>query len=311
MWLVTGGAGFIGSHLTRHLVSQGERVRVLDNFSSGNAARLEDLRGKIEIINGSVGDADLVQRAMTDVRFVLHQAAQASVPVSINDPVGTYQANTMGTLNVLNSARLGGVQRVVMASTSAIYGNNPTSPKRESLAPEPISPYASSKLATESMGEVFTEAYGLPCVMLRYFNVYGPGQDPDSAYAAAIPKFLDKMVRGERPVIFGDGGQTRDFIFVQDVVRANMLAMESAEAVGHVYNIASGESVTILEIVQAIAEHLGIDPNPEFLPERVGDVRDSLADISRAADDLGFQAETDLADGLALTIESVAMASAA
>jgi UDP-glucose 4-epimerase len=311
MWLVTGGAGFIGSHLTRHLVSQGERVRVLDNFSSGNAARLEDLRDRIEIVNGDVGDAVLVQRAMADVQIVLHQAAQASVPVSINDPVGTYQVNTMGTLNVLNSAGLVGVQRVVMASTSAVYGNNPVSPKRESMAPEPISPYASSKLAIESMGEVFTEAYGLPCVMLRYFNVYGPGQDPNSAYAAAIPKFLDKIVRGERPVIYGDGGQTRDFVFVQDVVRANMLAVTSAGAVGGIYNIASGESVTILEIVQAIGAHLGIDPNPEFLPARIGDVRDSLADVSKAADELGFQAETDLADGLAHTIEAVAMASAA
>lgn len=311
MWLVTGGAGFIGSHLTRHLVSLGEQVRVLDDFSSGSAQRLQDLTGRIDLVQGSVHDEDVVRRCMSNVRFVLHQAAQASVPLSMHDPIGTYQANTMGTLNVLNAARLNGVQRVVMASTSAVYGNNPVSPKSERMAPDPISPYASSKLATESMGQVFTEGYGLPCVMLRYFNVYGPGQDPNSAYAAAIPKFLAKMARGERPVVFGDGGQTRDFVYVRDVVRANLLAMSSSAAIGKTYNVASGSAVTILDIVNAIADHLGIDANPEFLPARAGDVRDSLADVSRIANDLGFRAETSLSVGLGETIDSVVMANAA
>ncbi|HQY30742.1 MAG TPA: SDR family oxidoreductase [Thermomicrobiales bacterium] len=311
MWLVTGGAGFIGSHLVQRLLADGEEVRVLDDLSTGSMDRIAPIQDQIDFIQGDLRDPATIAAAIQGVQYVLHQAAQPSVPLSVLDPAHTYAVNTMGTLHLLQAARAAGVERVVMASTSAIYGNDPTSPKSEQLPPAPVSPYASSKLSTESMGAVFTKAFGLECVLLRYFNVYGPGQDPNSAYAAAIPKFLDSMGRGEQPIIFGDGLQTRDFIYVGDVVRANLLAATSSAGAGRVYNIATGTSVTILEIVHAVAERLGITPEITFAPVRMGDVLHSLADVRKAEQELGFVAETSLADGLDLTVGAHRMAAAA
>ena len=311
MWLVTGGAGFIGSHLVQRLLADGEEVRVLDDLSTGSMDRIAPIQDQIDFIQGDLRDPATIAAAIQGVQYVLHQAAQPSVPLSVLDPAHTYAVNTMGTLHLLQAARAAGVERVVMASTSAIYGNDPTSPKSEQLPPAPVSPYASSKLSTESMGAVFTKAFGLECVLLRYFNVYGPGQDPNSAYAAAIPKFLDSMGRGEQPIIFGDGLQTRDFIYVGDVVRANLIAATSSAGAGRVYNIATGTSVTILEIVHAVAERLGITPEITFAPVRMGDVLHSLADVRKAEQELGFVAETSLADGLDLTVGAHRMAAAA
>jgi UDP-glucose 4-epimerase len=311
MWLVTGGAGFIGTHLVQRLVDDGQSVRVLDNFSTGKRSRLENLRDRIEIISGDVRDDATVRTAMRGVTTVLHQAAQASVPLSVADPVGTYAVNMTGTLNVLNAARDAGTHRVVLASTSAVYGNDPTSPKSEMQTPQPVSPYASSKLSTEQLAAVFTAAYGLECVALRYFNVYGPGQDPNSAYAAVIPRLVDLLHRGELPTIYGDGGQTRDFVYVGDVVTANLKAASSTIAPGNVYNIASGQSVTILELVGAVASILGTDAAVNYMPERAGDIRHSLADVTKAKRELGFTATTTLTDGLAQTIGAVQIASAA
>jgi len=311
MWLVTGGAGFIGSHIVKHLVAGNQPVRVLDNFSTGNPARLDGLAGKVEVIEGDIRDEALVHRAMAGIEIVLHQAAQPSVPQSMLDPVTTYAVNLTGTLNLLKAARDANVRRVVLASTSAVYGNDPTPVKSELLIPKPVSPYASSKLATEGVAEVFTYAYGLPCVALRYFNVYGPGQDPNSAYAAVIPKVIDLMHQGELPTIFGDGGQTRDFVYVGDVVEANMIAARSPAAPGNVYNIASGRAVTILDMVGTLAALLGTDATVRHLPERAGDIRDSLADVSKAKRDLGFIAATSLEAGLAQTVGKHRVASAA
>ena len=311
MWLVTGGAGFIGSHIVKHLVAGNQPVRVLDNFSTGNPARLDGLAGKVEVIEGDIRDEALVHRAMAGIEIVLHQAAQPSVPQSMLDPVTTYAVNLTGTLNLLKAARDANVRRVVLASTSAVYGNDPTPVKSELLIPKPVSPYASSKLATEGVAEVFTYAYGLPCVALRYFNVYGPGQDPNSAYAAVIPKVIDLMHQGELPTIFGDGGQTRDFVYVGDVVEANMIAARAPAAPANVYNIASGRAVTILDMVGTLAALLGTDATVRHLPERAGDIRDSLADVSKAKRDLGFIAATSLEAGLAQTVGKDRVASAA
>jgi nucleoside-diphosphate-sugar epimerase len=311
MWLVTGGAGFIGSHIVKHLVAANQPVRVLDNFSSGNPARLDGFAGSVEVIEGDIRDEALVRRAMDGIEIVLHQAAQPSVPQSMLDPVTTYAVNLTGTLNLLNAARDATVRRVVLASTSAVYGNDPTPRKSELLIPKPVSPYASSKLATEGLAEVFTHAYGLPCVALRYFNVFGPGQDPNSAYAAVIPKVIDLLHRGELPTIFGDGGQTRDFVYVGDVVEANMIAARSPVGPGNVYNIASGRAVTILDMVGTLAALLGTDAAVRHLPERAGDIRDSLADVSKAKRDLGFIAATSLEAGLAQTVGKHRVASAA
>ena len=311
MWLVTGGAGFIGSHIVKHLVAGNQPVRVLDNFSTGNPARLDGLAGKVEVIEGDIRDEALVHRAMAGIEIVLHQAAQPSVPQSMLDPVTTYAVNLTGTLNLLKAARDANVRRVVLASTSAVYGNDPTPVKSELLIPKPVSPYASSKLATEGVAEVFTYAYGLPCVALRYFNVYGPGQDPNSAYAAVIPKVIDLMHQGELPTIFGDGGQTRDFVYVGDVVEANMIAARAPAAPANVYNIASGRAVTILDMVGTLAALLGTDATVRHLPERAGDIRDSLADVSKAKRDLGFIAATSLEAGLAQTVGKHRVASAA
>lgn len=311
MWLVTGGAGFIGSHLVARLVRDGRHVRVIDNFASGSSRNLDPLSGQIEIIHGDIRDAPTVQRAMAGVSTVLHHAAQPSVPLSVADPATTYDVNVGGTLNLLTAARDAGARRFVFASTSAVYGDDPTSPKSEGLLPRPISPYASSKLAGEHLLSVFHTCYGLECVGLRYFNVFGPGQDPNSAYAALIPKLIDLLRRGERPIIFGDGEQTRDFVYVEDVVEANLCAASAALTPGRVYNIASGRPSSLNQVVRAVSRLMGMPPDADHRDERVGDIRHSLADVSQAARDLGFTARTSLEDGLAVTVEATQVASAA
>ena len=302
MWLVTGGAGFIGSHIVHRLVRDGQSVRVLDNLATGHLESLDDVRSQIDFMNGDIRDEATARAAMRGVRVVLHHAAQASVPLSVEDPVGTYAVNLGGTLNLLNAARELGAQRFVLASTSAIYGDDPTSPKLETQLPRPISPYASSKLAAEHLCAVYHRCYGLESVALRYFNVFGPGQDPNSAYAAVIPRMIELLQRGELPIVYGDGEQTRDFIFVEDVVEANLRAAVASVEPGGIFNIASGQPTSLNGLLRALAGQFGVAPTADYQPERVGDIRHSLADASKASAELGFTARTTLVDGLARTL---------
>lgn len=311
MWLITGGAGFIGSHLAARLVADGQCVRILDNLASGKLSNLQPILPRIELITGDVRDQSAVRIAMKGVSVVLHHAAQPSVPLSVADPAHTYAVNVTGSLNVLQAASDAGVRRVVLASTSAVYGDDPTSIKSEALMAKPISPYASSKLADEQLCAVFQACYGLSCVALRYFNVFGPGQDPNSAYAAVIPKMIDLIRRGERPVIYGDGEQTRDFIYVGDVVEANLLAAATNVAPGSVYNIASGRPTSLNQVLRTLERLLELSAAADHQPERAGDIRHSLADVTKARLELGFSAQTSLEDGLALTLGGSRVASAA
>ena len=302
MWLVTGGAGFIGSHLVHRLVHDGQSVRVIDNLSTGSLDKLAEVRSQIELIEGDIRDVTTVRSAMKDVTVVLHHAAQPSVPRSVEDPAGTYAVNLSGTMHLLDAARDAGVRRFVLASTSAIYGDDPTSPKLESQMPRPISPYASSKLGAEQLCAVYHRCYGLECVALRYFNVYGPRQDPNSAYAAVIPRMIDMLQHGQRPIIYGDGEQTRDFIFVGDVVEANLRAAVASVEPGGVYNVASGRPTSLNQLLAVMSAQCGVSANADYQAERAGDIRHSLADPSLAATELGFAARTALEDGLAMTL---------
>lgn len=305
MYLVTGGAGFIGSHIAHRLLEIGEDVRILDNFSTGNRANLDALRGGAEVIEGDIRDPEVVRRAASGIQTIFHQAAEPSVPRSIADPAGTYDVNVSGTLNILLAARDAGCARVVFASSSAVYGDAPEMPKSESMLPALLSPYASSKLAGEGLCQVFTRSFGVDAVSLRYFNVFGPRQDPNSAYAAVIPRFLAALTAGERPVIYGDGGQSRDFIYIDNVVDANLKAAVAGGVAGKVYNIAAGSSVTLNQMLTQVAEMLSVDANPHYEPERAGDIRHSLADISAARSDLGFDVSVPFEDGLQRTVASL------
>jgi UDP-glucose 4-epimerase len=302
-YLVTGGAGFIGSHLTEALVQRGACVRVLDNFCTGRRENIAHLADQIELIEGDICDLEAVRHAMQGVDYVLHQAALPSVPRSIADPLTSHHVNVTGTLNVLIAAREAGIKRVVYASSSSVYGNSPVLPKREDMPLAPISPYASSKLAGESYCQAFTHAYGLETICLRYFNVFGPRQDPESQYAAVIPKFITALLRGDRPTIYGDGHQSRDFTYVTNVVHANMLACSADQAAGKVFNVAGGEQHTLLEIVTLLNRILGTALEPEFDPPRPGDVRHSLADTAQASHVLGYRPEIGLQTGLEYTAE--------
>jgi UDP-glucose 4-epimerase len=300
--LVTGGAGFIGSHLVEALVARGQRVRVLDNFSTGNRANLDPVRGRIEIIEGDITEAAMVAAVMRGVEVVYHQAALASVPRSIADPRATHRACVDGTLNVLLAARDASVRRVVYAASSSAYGNNPTLPRRETDGTAPLSPYAVAKLAGEQYCAAFSEVYGLETVRLRYFNVFGPRQSPDSPYAAVIPLFLQALTRGQRPHIHGDGQQSRDFTFVADVVRANLLAAEAPGVSGQVYNVACGRRTSLLQLLGYLNELLGTNVAAEHGPARAGDVRHSQADISAARAELEYEPSGDLRAGLRQTV---------
>ncbi|HEY68191.1 MAG TPA: SDR family oxidoreductase [Thermoflexia bacterium] len=302
IYLVTGGAGFIGSHIVEELVRRRERVRVLDNFSTGRRENLAPFLEHVELVEGDLRDLSTVRRVAEGVDYILHQAALPSVPRSIADPLTSNDSNVTGTLHLLIAARDAGVKRVVYASSSSVYGDNPTLPKREDMSPAPKSPYAVSKLAGEYYCRVFAQAYGLETVCLRYFNVFGPRQDPASQYAAVIPKFITALLRDEPPTIYGDGHQSRDFTYVSNVVRANLLAATAPDVSGRVFNVACGERYTVLDLVAVLTEILGTHITPVHTAPRPGDVRHSLADITAAREALGYRVEVNFHEGLRRTV---------
>jgi len=303
LYLVTGGAGFIGSHIVRTLLARGQRVRVLDDLSSGKRENLADIEPDIELVVGDICELPTTRQCMAGVDAVFHLAARASVPRSVEYPLPANEVNVTGTLNLLLAARDAGVRRFIYSASSSAYGDTPTLPKREDMLPQPLSPYAISKLAGEHYCRAFSHCYGLQTVSLRYFNVFGPRQDPLSQYSAVIPAFVSRMVRGERPIVFGDGEQSRDFCYIDNVVNANLLALEAPQVRGEVANIACGERVTLNEITRLINRHLGTRIEPQYEPPRVGDVRHSLADISAARELLGYAPRVMFADGLTRTLK--------
>ena len=308
MDLVTGGAGFIGSHLVEELVRRGRTVRVLDNLSTGHRGNLAAVADRIDFVEGDILDPATVRAAMHGVRRVFHQAALRSVPRSVDDPQSSNRVNVEGTLNVLVAARDAGVERVVYASSSSAYGRTDVLPLTETMAPQPVSPYAVSKLAGEYYCQVFTRVYGLATVGLRYFNVFGPRQDPASQYAAVVPRFIAAAFRGESLEIHGDGLQSRDFTYVGNVVAANCLAAESDRAAGEAFNVACGNQHTLMDIVERLRGLNGPYGAPlrwHHTPDRAGDVRHTRADITKARRLLGYEPLTDFDEGLAITIASM------
>src|SRR5436190_21664855 len=302
--VVTGGAGFIGSHLASAAAANGAKVRIIDDLSTGHRENVEGLSGDIELIEGSVADLDLMNRALENAEIVFHEAAIPSVPRSVENPAQSHVASVDGTFNLLLAARDQKVRRVVYAASSSAYGDQPTLPKVEDMSPDPLSPYAVAKLVGEYYCQVFNRVYGLETVSLRYFNVFGPRQDPSSQYSGVISRFISALLNGERPVIYGDGEQSRDFTYVSNVVDANLLAAESVAAIGRVINIASGRSVTINHVLELLKELTRrMDVKAEHVPPRTGDVRDSLADLTVARSLLGYNPGVSLEDGMLLTIE--------
>ena len=304
LYLVTGGSGFIGSHIAATLLDRGDRVRVLDNFSTGLRSNLDAIPGA-EIMEGDIRSYHVVREAVDGCDCVLHQAALPSVPRSVKDPITSNDVNVGGTLNLLHAARDARVSRLVFASSSSIYGQNPALPKREDMTPRPMSPYAVSKLAAEQYCQTFFDLYGFETVVLRYFNVFGPRQNPLSEYSAVIPKFIHLLLSGDQPVIHGDGSQTRDFTFVANVVQANLRACSVPAAAGKVFNIAAGNRVSLLEMLKALAEITGREPAPRFVPGRVGDVPHSYADVSLAEQVLGYRTEIGFLEGLRRTVAAM------
>lgn len=302
-YLVTGGAGFIGSHIATSLVERGDKVRVLDNLCSGFEANLAHLGDDCQLIRGDAVDPQAVAEAVDGVDVVFHEAALASVPASVRDPLASHAACATATVNVLTAAHKAGVKRVVFAASSAAYGDQPCSSKREDDPHDPLSPYAAAKIASEYYCKAFTKSFGLETACLRYFNVYGPRQDPQSEYSAVIPIFVSKLLAGERPTIYGDGEQSRDFVFVSDVVQANLLAAQRPEAVGQVCNVGTGRRFTLLQLMAALNQLLGTEVEPIFADARAGDVRESLADITRARTLLGYEPQYSLEEGLRQSIE--------
>lgn len=300
--LVTGGAGFIGSHLVSALLARSHSVRVIDNFATGNHANLREVEPVIELVEGDICDRNLLSKAMQSIDYVLHHAAIPSVPRSIDNPLATNQANITGTLTVLQCARERNVRRVVYASSSSVYGDTEVLPKHENMQPNPLSPYALTKLVGEHYCRLFTTLYGLETVSLRYFNVFGARQDPTSTYAAVIPRFITKLLRGEAPIVYGDGEQTRDFTYVANVVDANLLACEAQISAPLVCNIGCNARISLNELVTELNNHLGTAIQPTHTPPRPGDVKHSLADITIAKNALGYQARYSVAQGLAETL---------
>jgi len=305
IYLVTGGAGFIGSNIVRELLAQGEVVRVLDNFATGKRENiLPMLKNKnLSLIEGDLRSFHIVRAAVKGVDYILHQGALPSVPRSINDPITSNDVNILGTLNILEAAKEFGVKRVVLASSSSIYGNSETLPKEEKMPVNPMSPYALTKYAQERYCQIFSDLYGLETVSLRYFNVFGPNQDPTSQYSAVIPKFIKLIKEGKSPIIYGDGTQSRDFTFVENNVHANILACTATEAVGQVINIACGARYTLIELVEKINSILGKKVEPIFDEKRAGDVKHSLASIEKAKRVLDYQVKVDFEEGLKRTID--------
>jgi nucleoside-diphosphate-sugar epimerase len=300
--LVTGGAGFIGSSIAEALLAKGERVRILDDFSTGRRQNLESLRGDVEVIEGSIVDPETALRAMKGIDVVFHQAAIPSVARSVEQPAVSMQANVQGTTVVLDAARHQKVRRVVFAASSSAYGDTPTLPKIETMPSAPLSPYAVSKLTGEQLMTVFAKLYGMETLSLRYFNVFGPRQDPSSQYAAVIPNFIKAAMRRERPKVYGDGEQTRDFCFIENTVAANLLAATTPNKLsGQVVNIACGERISLNELLEHVGREAGYRLDPEYLPGRAGDVRDSLASIDAARALLGYEPKVKVEEGLART----------
>jgi nucleoside-diphosphate-sugar epimerase len=302
-YLVTGVAGFIGRSIAKQLLQNGATVRGLDNFSTGKRENLEGLTG-IEFIEGDITHARTVERACNGVEVVFHEAALASVPRSVTDPVATNDANVTGTLELLQAARKADVRRVVYAGSSSAYGDTPTLPKREDMLPNPVSPYAVAKLAAEYYMSCFYQVYGLETVTIRYFNVFGPYQDPSSQYSGVLAKFIPMMLKGDAPTIHGDGEQSRDFTFIENVVNANLLAADAPaqRVAGKVFNVATGTRVTLNQTVQLLRSITGYIGPLHYGPERAGDVKHSLADISLAAEALGYKPSIDFAEGLERTV---------
>lgn len=300
--LVTGGAGFIGSHIVEALVRQGERVRVLDDFSTGKRENIAPFIDRIDLVEGDLADLETVRKVMRGVKFVLHQGALPSVPKSVQDPLATNRANVTGTLNVLVAARDEGVRRVVYAASSSAYGDSPSLPKEESMKPEPLSPYAVQKYTGELYCRNFFTLYGLETVAIRYFNVFGPRQDPNSQYAAVIPRFVTALRDGRPPVIYGDGEQSRDFTYVENVVRANLLALRAPEAAGEMMNFACGTRYTLNELCRILQRIFKTSIAPIHEAPRPGDVRHSQADIRKSQRLLGYTAHVSFEEGLRRTV---------
>jgi UDP-glucose 4-epimerase len=303
--LVTGGAGFIGSHIVEALVARGDSVRVLDNLASGYLENLSAVRDKVDFIEGSVQDQAVVQKAVEGVDYIFHLAAVVSVPQSMAEPMETEYVNAVGTLNLLQAAKNSGVKRLVLSSTCAVYGDEPTLPKVETMRSHPKSPYAITKLAAENYCQLFNQDFGIEAVVLRYFNVFGPRQDPSSAYSGVISIFVDRMLRGEIPTVFGDGEQTRDFVFVADVVRANLLAAQTPQAAGQILNIGTGRQISINQLFEALAQIFEVDFAPRYEPARAGDIVHSYGNVGQVQSVLGWSAQIGLEEGLELLVQSV------
>jgi nucleoside-diphosphate-sugar epimerase len=302
--LVTGGAGFIGSHIASALANDGARVRVLDDLSTGHRENIDEIGGDVDFIQGSVADEELLNKALENVELVFHEAAIPSVPRSVEAPRQTHIASVDGTFSLLLAARDRGVRRVVYAASSSAYGDQPTLPKSEEMRPDPLSPYAVAKLVGEYYCRAFTRVYGLETVSLRYFNVFGPRQDPGSQYSGVVSRFISSLLSNERPMIYGDGEQSRDFTYIDNVVFANLNAASAKEASGKVINVANGQRITLNQLLAELKELTGKqDVTAEYLEPRVGDVRHSLADITMARELLGYDSKVDLREGLQRTID--------
>lgn len=306
-YLVTGGAGFIGSSIAESLLAKGERVRILDDFSTGRRSNLEALKGDFELVEGTIVDPETVTRAMKGVEVVFHEAAIPSVARSVENPQASILANVMGTTVVLDAARHAKVRRLVFAASSSAYGDTPTLPKVESMVPAPLSPYAVAKLTGEHLLQVFSKLYGIETLSLRYFNVFGPRQDPTSQYAAVIPNFITAALKRTRPTVYGDGEQTRDFCYIDNTVEANLLAASTPNKLsGEVVNIACGERISLNQLLSHISEESGFKLDPEYVAGRAGDVRDSLASIDKARALIGYEPKVKVREGLRRTFAAFA-----
>jgi nucleoside-diphosphate-sugar epimerase len=303
-YLITGGAGFIGSHIVRRLVHEHQLVRVVDNFSTGHSAHLKDVYNSIEFVEGDLADERVSDEAVRDVAYVLHQAAVPSVQRSVSDPTGTNRSNVTATLNVLESCRKAGVRRLVYAASSSAYGDTEVLPKIEEMPPNPLSPYALQKFVGERYCKLYYDLYGLETVSLRYFNVFGPNQDPYSDYSAVIPKFITKMLAKEPVTVYGDGEQSRDFTYVENAVQANFLALRAIEGPGNVCNVGCGEKVSLNELIRLLETILGIKAEVNYTAARAGDVRHSLADLSLAHRILGYEPTVMVMEGLRRTVKA-------
>jgi nucleoside-diphosphate-sugar epimerase len=305
-YLVTGGSGFIGSHIVKRLVDTGAFVRVVDNLSTGRSERLENFRAAIEFVQGDLVDEQISDSVVKDIDYVLHQAAVPSVQRSIEDPLGTNRANVTATLNLLESCRKQGVRRLVYAGSSSAYGDTEVLPKVEKMVPKPRSPYALQKLVGEYYCKLYGELYGLETVSLRYFNVFGPDQDPHSEYSAVIPKFVSRLLAGQSITVYGDGEQSRDFTYIDNVVQANLLALRAREASGKVCNVGCGQRLSLNRLIQILESILNVQAKVVRVAPKPGDVRHSMADIGLARAVLGYEPKVDAAEGLRLTVEAFA-----